>query len=136
MCVHERLVAMGFTGDERTTRRAVAAVKAAWRRRASARVSAVDHRAGDVAAVRLGRRPDRVRDRTARRVATMLFCAWLAWSRFRVVIPTWDRTLGTLMTCLDATLRPVGGAPTYVLTDNEKTVTVDHVAGMRGPAPG
>jgi hypothetical protein len=25
---HERLVAMGFTGDERTTRRAVAAVKA------------------------------------------------------------------------------------------------------------
>ncbi|MBP0656899.1 IS21 family transposase, partial [Mycobacterium tuberculosis] len=29
--VHERLVAMGFTGTERTTRRAVAQVKAAWR---------------------------------------------------------------------------------------------------------
>ena len=29
--VHERLVAMGFGGDERTTRRAVAEVKAAWR---------------------------------------------------------------------------------------------------------
>ncbi len=27
------------------------------------------------------------------------------------------------------TLRRLGGAPTYVLTDNEKTVTVEHVAG-------
>ena len=41
---------------------------------------------------------------------TSLFCAWLAWSRFRVVIPTWDRTLGTLIACLDATLRRLGGA--------------------------
>src|SRR5438093_6129582 len=29
--VHERLVAMGFSGDERSTRRAVAEVKTAWR---------------------------------------------------------------------------------------------------------
>src|SRR5690606_12490065 len=29
--VHERLQALGFTGDERTTRRAVAEAKAAWR---------------------------------------------------------------------------------------------------------
>ena len=59
---------------------------------------------------------------------TLLFCAWLAWSRFRVVLPTWDRTLPTLLGCLDATLRAIGGAPTYALTDNEKTVTVEHVA--------
>ena len=32
------------------------------------------------------------------------FCAWLAWSRFRVVIATWDRTLGTLLACIDATV--------------------------------
>jgi hypothetical protein len=31
---------------------------------------------------------------------------------------------------LDVTLRRLGGAPTYVLTDNEKTVTVEHVAGI------
>src|SRR5258707_15423556 len=31
--VHERLVAMGFTGTQRTTRRAVRGVKAAWRAR-------------------------------------------------------------------------------------------------------
>ena len=61
---------------------------------------------------------------------TCLFCAWLAWSRFRVVIPTWDRTMGTLVACLDATLRRLGGAPTYLLSDNEKTVTVEHVAGI------
>lgn len=29
--IHERLVAMGFTGTERTTRRAVAEAKAAWK---------------------------------------------------------------------------------------------------------
>lgn len=38
------------------------------------------------------------------------------------MIPSWDRTLGTLVACLDATLRTIGGAPTYLLTDNEKTV--------------
>ncbi|MDV9203172.1 hypothetical protein R6M67_49495, partial [Streptomyces sp. Wh19] len=35
---------------------------------------------------------------------TWLFCAWLSWSRFRVVIPVWDCTLGTLVACLDTTL--------------------------------
>ncbi len=41
---------------------------------------------------------------------TLLFCAWLVWSRFRVVIPVWDRTLPTLLGWLDATLRAIGGA--------------------------
>jgi len=61
---------------------------------------------------------------------TLLFCAWLAWSRFRVVLPVWDRTLPTLIACLDAALRRAGGVPVYALTDNEKTVTVEHVAGV------
>jgi hypothetical protein len=52
---------------------------------------------------------------------TSLFCAWLAWSRYRVVIPTRDQTLGTLVWCLDQTLRRIGGAPTYLLTDNART---------------
>lgn len=56
-----------------------------------------------------------------------LLRAWLAWPRFRVVIPTWDRTLPTLSGCLDATLRRLSGAPTYALTDNEKTVTVEYI---------
>ncbi len=61
---------------------------------------------------------------------TQLFCAWLAWSRYRVVLPTWDRKLGTLLACLDATLRRLGGGPTYLLTDNERTVNTDRVAGV------
>src|SRR3546814_2433029 len=61
---------------------------------------------------------------------TTLFCAWLAWSRFRVVIPIWDKTLPTVAACLDATFRRLGGVPVYVLTDNEKTATIDHVAGI------
>ncbi len=33
-------------------------------------------------------------------------------------------------------LRRIGGCPSYLLTDNEKTVTVEHVAGLpvRNPA--
>lgn len=41
---------------------------------------------------------------------TNLFSAWLAWSRYPVVIPTYDRTLGSLIACLDETLRRFGGA--------------------------
>ncbi|MFJ9521350.1 Mu transposase domain-containing protein [Kitasatospora sp. NPDC101801] len=36
----------------------------------------------------------------------------------------------TLISCIDATLRAIGGAPTYALTDNEKTVTTDRIAGV------
>jgi Integrase core domain len=69
-------------------------------------------------------------------VRTTLFVAWLAWSRFRVVLAIRDKTAPSVMAALDVTLRRLGGAPTYVLTDNEKTVTTEHVAGMpvRNPA--
>jgi transposase len=36
----------------------------------------------------------------------------------------------SVFAALDVTVRKVGGAPVYVLTDNEKTVTVEHVAGI------
>src|SRR5699024_5253714 len=61
---------------------------------------------------------------------TFLFCAWLAWSRFRMVIPVWDQTLPTLIACLDQALRRIDGVPTYILTDNAKTVSSAHVAGV------
>lgn len=46
-----------------------------------------------------------------------------------------DKTLPTVAACLDATFRRSGGVPTYCLTDNEKTVTVEHVArvAIRNP---
>lgn len=46
------------------------------------------------------------------------------------MIPVWDKTLPTITACLDATLRRLGGVPAYALTDNEKTVTTDHIAGI------
>ncbi len=122
--VHERIVAMGFCGDERTTRRAVAEAKAAWRTGHRRRYRPWVPEPGMWLQFDWGEGP-RIAGRR-----TNLFCAWVAWSRFRVVIPTWDRTMGTLLACVDSTLRQVGGVPTYVLTDNEKTVTVEHVAGV------
>ena len=61
---------------------------------------------------------------------TILFCAWLAWSRFRVVLPLWDKTMPSVVMALDRTLRRFGSAPTYALTDNERTVSVDQVCGI------
>ncbi len=121
--IHERLLALGFAGDERTTRRAVAEAKASYAAGHRRRYRPWVPEPGMWLQFDWGEGP-RIAGRR-----TNLFCAWVAWSRFRVV-PTWDRTLGTLVACLDATLRRVGGAPTYLLTDNEKTVTVEHVAGV------
>lgn len=122
--VHRRIVAMGFAGAERTTRRAVAEVKA--------RMRAGFHRVYRPWIVEPGLwlqwdwgEGPRIGGRR-----TALWCAWLAWSRFRVVIPVLDKTLPTIVACLDATLRRIGGVPTYALTDNEKTVTTEHVAGV------
>ena len=41
-----------------------------------------------------------------------------------------DKTAPSVMAALDVTLRRVGGAPTYLLTDNETTVTTEHIAGI------
>jgi transposase len=122
--VHDRIVVMGFAGDGRTTRRAVAEMKESWRAGHRRRYRPWVPEPGMWCQFDWGDGP-RIGGRK-----TCLFCAWLAWSRFRVVIPTWDRTAGTLAACIDAALRRLGGAPTYLLTDNEKTVTVEHVAGV------
>jgi len=88
----------------------------------------------------LGRVAERVADGLAEQVLgdgpvvdgakTVLFCAWLAWSRFRVVLALHDRTMSSVVAALDTTFRSIGGASTYVLTDNEKTVTDRHIAGI------
>ncbi len=121
---HDKLVALGYAGSERSTRRAVAQVRAAYR---FGRVRVhrpwitepgmwLQYDFGDGPVID-GRK-------------TVLFVAWLAWSRSRVVIPLRDRTAPTVFAALDRTFRILGGAPTYVLTDNEKTVTVSHIAGV------
>ena len=120
----EKLLALGFTGSARTSRRAVATAKRLYRQ-------------GRVRVYRpwlpepgLWLQFDWAKGPPVEGRATNLFCAWLAWSRYRLVIPTWDRSLGTLVLCLDQTLRRLGGCPTYLLTDNERTVTDSFVAGI------
>lgn len=127
---HKKLVAMGYRGSERTTRRAVALVKVSFTagNRRIFRPWIVEpgmwfqYDFGD--GPMIAGRP------------TTLFCAWLAWSRFRVVLALLDKTLPTVIAGIDTTLRRFGGCPTYALTDNEKTVTTEHVAGIaiRNPA--
>lgn len=121
---HEKLVALGYAGSGRSTRRAVAQVRAAYRL-GRVRVHRpwvtepgmwLQYDFGDGPVIE-GRK-------------TVLFVAWLAWSRFRVVIALRDRTAPSVFAALDRTFRIIEGAPTYVLTDNEKTVTVSHVAGV------
>lgn len=122
--VHEKLLGLGYAGSERSTRRAVLQVRRAFK---TGRVRVhrpwvtepgmwLQYDFGDGPRIDGGK--------------TTLFCAWLAWSRFRVVLPLRDKTAPSVFAALDVTLRRLGGAPTYVLTDNEKTVTVEHVAGM------
>jgi transposase len=121
---HEKLLALGYTGSERTTRRAVAAVKSAYR---AGRVRV--HRPW-VTEPGMWLQYDYGDGPLVDGVKTVLFVAWLAWSRFRVVIPLRDKTIPSVFAALDQTFRRLGGVPTYVLTDNEKTVTSEHIAGI------
>jgi hypothetical protein len=122
--VHRKLTAMGYGGSERTTRRAVAEAKASWRAGHRRTYRPWIPEPGMWLQWDWGEGP-RIAGRR-----TQLFCCWVAWSRFRVVLPSWDQSLGSLTACLDRALRIIGGAPAYLLTDNAKTVTVEHVAGI------
>lgn len=121
---HDRLVALGYTGSERTTRRAVAAMKRGYR------VGRTRVHRPWVTEPGMWLQYDYGDGPVVDGVKTILFCAWLAWSRFRVVIPLRDKTMPSVFAALDQTFRRLGGVPTYVLTDNEKTVTTEHIAGI------
>lgn len=122
--VHDKITAIGFKGDERTTRRAVSAAKKSYRDGNRRVFRPWTPEPGLWAQFDWGEGPKVDGQRT------FLWCAWLAWSRYRVVIPVWDKKIPTIAACLDETFRRFGGVPDNVLTDNEKTVTVDHIARL------
>jgi transposase len=128
--VFRRLQPLGFCGSERTVRRAVGEAKVQFKNGNHRVYRPWIPEPGMWAQWDWGEGP-RIGGRR-----TNLFCAWLAWSRHRVVIPTWDRTLPTVIGCLDRAMRIWSGVQTYWLTDNERTVSIDHVAGIavRNPA--
>jgi hypothetical protein len=121
---HSKLVAMGYQGSERTTRRAVAEAKRRWRQKHGRRTRPWIPEPGLWLQWDYGDGP------VIAGARTVLFCAWLAWSRYRVVVPLRDKTLASVVIGLDRALRRFDGVPTYALTDNEKTVTVEHVCGI------
>jgi len=127
---HEKIAAMGFAGSERTTRRAVARLKAAYRAGQRRVFRPWIPEPGMWAQYDFGDGP------LAGGAATVLFCLWLAWSRFRVVLPLLDKSQPSVQSAIDVAFRRAGGVPAYLLTDNEKTVTIEHVAGIpvRNPA--
>jgi hypothetical protein len=110
--VHEKLRAMGYAGSERTTRRVVASLKANYNRQ--------NHRIYKPWITEPGMwlQYDFGADPVIEGVATILFCAWLAWSRFRVIIPLGNRSLPSVIYALDKAFRLIGGAPTYVFCEN------------------
>jgi len=108
---HEKLLVMGYTGSERTTRRAVATVKQAYR---AGRVRV--HRPW-ITEPGMWLQYDYGDGPVVEGVKTVLFVAWLAWSRFRVVLPIRDKTMPSVFAALDVTFRRLGGVPTYVLTE-------------------
>src|ERR1700761_700420 len=83
---HEKITAMGYAGSERTTRRAVAELKAAYRAGRRRVFRPWIPEPGMWAQYDFGDGP-RIGD-----AATVLFCLWLAWSRFRVVVPLLDKS--------------------------------------------
>lgn len=122
--VHAKLTAVGYEGSERTTRRVVSALKAEWRRTNARAYRPWIPEPGLWLQWDYGDGP------VVEGSKTVLFCAWLAWSRFRVVLALPDRTLPSVIAGWDRCFRILGGAPTYLLTDNEKTVTDRHVARL------
>ena len=121
---HGKLVALGYQGSPRTTRRWVAESKRRWRQKHGRRTRPWIPEPG------LWMQWDYADGPMVQGRATVLFCAWLAWSRFRVVVALREKTLPSVVMALDRSLRVFGGCPTYALTDNEKTVTVEHVCGI------
>ncbi len=122
--VHRRLCAMGYSGSERTTRRVVARLKKQWCHERHRSYKPWITEPGLWLQYDFGDGP------SVDGVPSVLFCAWLAWSRFRVIIAIPDKTLPSVVAALDRTFRLIGGCPTYILTDNEKTVTERHIAGI------
>ncbi|MDO5745781.1 MAG: IS21 family transposase, partial [Micrococcaceae bacterium] len=121
---HKRLVALGYTGSARTTRTVLAKLKASYK--------ATDARPHRPWAAEPGKwlQYDFGDGPIIDGAKTVLFCAWLAFSRFRIVFVMRDRKGPNVFSALDRAFRIIGGVPTYVLTDNEKLVTIEHVAGL------
>ncbi len=122
---HCKLVKVGYSGSERTTRRR-SSLPSRPTRSATAGSTALDPRARDVVSVGLEHRTG------GRRTADVAVLCLPGVVEVPGGDPTRDRTLPTVLACFDQAMRRAD----LRLTDNEKTVTVDRVAGIPIRHPG
>jgi transposase len=117
-------VAAGYTGSARNFRRAVAEAKAEWRR---------DHHRG--------RRPgvwvpgDMLVFDWGEIGSLFVFCAVLAWSRFRFVFFADNLGADATMAALAQCMETIGGVPKTLLTDRMGCLKGGTVAGLVIPTP-
>ncbi len=118
-------VAAGYAGSARNFRRAVAQAKAEWRRD--------QHR---------GRRPgvwapgDMLVFDWGEIGPLFVFCAVLAWSRFRFVFFADNLGAESTMAALALCMETIGGVPKTLLTDRMGCLKGGTVAGLVIPTPG
>ncbi|MGH9070548.1 MAG: IS21 family transposase [Acidimicrobiales bacterium] len=118
------VTAAGYTGSARNLRRAVADAKRAWR--------AGHHR---------GRRPgvwtpgDMLVFDWGEIGPLFVFCAVLAWSRFRFVYFADNLGASTTMAALAQCMEVIGGVPNTLLTDRMGCLKAGSVAGLVIPTP-
>ena len=105
---HRKLAALGFRGSERTTRKAVTAPKKSYKKRSLRVFRPWITEPGNWAQWDWARGPA-VNGREG-----YLFCVWVSWSRYRVVIPTRDRKQEILIGCLSEAKGCFGGVPSYL----------------------
>jgi transposase len=122
--------AAGYEGSGRNFRRLVAGAKRAWRRgqaRAGGRRPAV-WAPGEVLAIDWG-----VMEAAGLRLH--VFCAVLAWSRFRFVRFAMDEKSATTLALLAECFEVLGGVPRVVLADRMACLKGGVVANVVVPAP-
>jgi hypothetical protein len=122
--VHRRLKSIGFAGSERSTRRAVHKEKARYRQIHSRVYWPWIPEPGKWAQYDFSDGP------VINGVKTTLFHYYLPYSKYRIVRYIPDQSLPNVMAALDTCFRMTGGIPQYVLTDNPKTASVDHICGV------
>jgi transposase len=116
--------AAGYSGSARNLRRAVAEAKATWR---------IDHHRG--------RRPgvwapgDMLVFDWGEIGPLFVFCAVLAWSRFRFVYFADNLRAETTMAALAQCMETIGGVPKTLLTDRMGCLKGGTVAGLVIPTP-
>ncbi|MGP5498108.1 IS21 family transposase, partial [Corynebacterium flavescens] len=122
--VFDILVGMGFAGSIRSTNRAVRQVKDTYRASRQRVHKPWVPAPGQWLQYDFGDGP------VIGGVKTVLFVAWLPWSKFRFVTALVDKKMPSVIAALDECFRTIGGVPQAIVTDNEKTVTVDHVCNL------